>query len=96
MYVNAKITGSGTRNLVNLDLSIGMKLDSRRTQLSVGNVVVLNSATEEDLESRYQDICDALVEGNVNVYDCNKDIGYWKPTAPKRAPAAAKKAPATK
>jgi len=92
MYVNAKITGSGTRNLVNLDLSIGMKLDSRRTQLSVGNVVVLNSATEEDLESRYQDICDALVDGNVNVYDCNKDIGYWKP-APKRAVAPKKAAP---
>ena len=95
MFISAQTSDTGIGYLVNLDIVASMAVDPRREKLLVGNAVIINGDVK-NLQARFEDICEAIKAGDVNLYDCNEAIGYWKP-APKRAPAAAaKKAPATK
>ena len=96
MLIKAHVRGGKSRLLVNLNSVPTITVNSQQSELTVGNWIVTNSTTDPDIDGRFQDICDAIVDGSISLYDCNKAIGYWKPPAQKRAPAAAKKAPATK
>ena len=94
MYINAQISSRGDRSLIKLDVVGGMMLNRRSHNITAGGVVLTVTADETTLNTRYDDICAALESGDVTIYDCNKDVGYWKPATPKRAPA--KKAPPKK
>ena len=95
MYIYGQFNSGVTRSLINANLTSLIRYNSRRDEVSVDDVVIASSAKNSDVSARFDDICAAIADGNVNLYDCNKEIGYWKP-AQKRTPAAAKKAPATK
>ena len=96
MFLYAQVRSSGSRNVINSNLTPLIRYSPRRDEVSAGDLVVANSDNDSDVSGRFADICDAIADGNVNLYDCNKAIGYWK-SAPKRAPATSpKKAPATK
>ena len=96
MYIIAQYQEGGTRYLVNLNSAGTLKTSSQGHELNAGNWVIASNYQDSDvnLADRFLDICEALDAGNVNVYDCNKAVGFWKP-APKKS-AGPKKAPAPK
>ena len=94
MYVLAQVDSRGNRNLVNLVTVGGVTLEASRQFIQGGTVVFYSSTDANSLNARFDDICAAVEAGDVTIYDCNKEVGYWKPATPKRAPA--KKAPPKK
>ena len=94
MFINTQVDSRGDKSLVKLDVVGGMTLDVRGHNISAGTIALANDNDDDALNARYDDICAALEAGDVIVYDCNKEVGYWKPATPKRAPA--KKAPPKK
>ena len=78
MYVNIKTTGD--RCLVNLKGVLNMTAESSRSRITVTNsnrIVFATVYSGEDYLERYSDIAEALIN-EVPVYDCNKEVGYWK------------------
>ena len=78
MYANIKTTGDAC--LVNLRDVLTITAESARNRITVTNndrVVFATLYGGEDYLKRYSDIAEALIN-EVPVYDCNKEVGYWK------------------
>ena len=90
MFINTVPSTDGSRALLSLADGVPIELAAPRNRIKSGAQVVFSSRDPEELTARYNDICAAIVDGGVTVYDCTKRVGYWKKSA---AAAAKKEAP---
>ena len=94
MFVNTQTSGNGGRSLINLNVIGGFVLSPNDLQILSSGVLIASAPTTEELAERYNDICDALASGNVDIYDADKVCGYWKAAdTPKRSVARKKATP---
>ena len=94
MIVNTQTSGSGGRSLINLNVIGGFVLSPNDLQILSSGDLIASAPTTEKLAERYDDICDALASGNVDIYDADKACGYWKAAdTPKRSVARKKATP---
>lgn len=88
MFVKTVKTSRGNSSLINLNNIGAITMDSRGRHISTSDgTTLISGLSPEDLEVRYNDICAALIKGDVVVYDCNEPVSASK--AP-RAKTAAK------
>ena len=78
MFVNTQKGSKGGRSLVNLNVIGGFIMSPDDLQILSSGVLIASAPTAEKLAERYDDICDALASGNVDIYDADKACGYWK------------------
>ena len=76
------ICKKGVKLAINSDHAAKIYLDGTvlRAEISGSGKVVLDNA--ESASGRFDDIIEAMI-ADKEVYDCTKDVGYWK--TPKRS-----------
>ena len=84
MFIKNQPTTDGDRALIPLNEAQALELVTDRMRLKSGNILVYKNDDLEALNARFDDICDAVVSGNVEIYDVNEPVGYWKPKPARR------------
>ena len=80
--------------LANLEQNGGINLQSGKIRFNNGgNFYILHNVSDEELESRFNDIVAALASKKVDIYDADKPVGYWKPKPSTHTKAEAKASP---
>ena len=91
MFVKTVPEQSGDRSLIQVGAQAPLNLVVSRARITSGGAVVYGNRDEDELTARYDDVCDALADKSVVIYDCTQAVGYWKPKhrTPRKATAKA-------
>lgn len=91
MYIRSQKSGTGDCTLVCIaDGRTPLELQNfgDGASITAGNTALVNTSDVDEVNERFDDIV-AAVEAGKGFYNCNDDVGAWKPkshthTAPKK------------